>query len=66
MRDAGLQSPALLVIGEVVALSPGWALFEKTGACLQEPWRDWSSQGRALEAWLPEVPAVSTAALPRD
>ena len=57
VRDAGLQSPTLLVIGEVVALSPGWALYQQSGACLQEPWRDWGNQGRALEDWLPEVPA---------
>lgn len=57
MSEAGLQSPTLLVIGEVVALSPGWALYQETGMCLQEPGRDWGNQGRPVEAWLPTLPA---------
>jgi uroporphyrin-III C-methyltransferase len=35
VSDAGLQSPTLIIIGEVVALAPGW--------------EEWQEQGRPLE-----------------
>ena len=35
--EAGLQSPTLLIIGEVVALAPGWQEWEANGMPLE--WR---------------------------
>lgn len=32
----GLKSPTLLMIGSVVALSPGWHMAESTGCSLQD------------------------------
>lgn len=36
VKDASLESPTLVVIGDVVGLSPGWRKFTGTGQSLQE------------------------------
>ncbi len=41
VRTAALESPTLLVIGDVVALSPGWELYLHHGQSLQRPCVDW-------------------------
>lgn len=34
-HESGLQSPTLIIIGDVVALSPGWKKWTETGVAVQ-------------------------------
>ena len=61
VADAGLQSPTLIVIGQVVSVAPGWRRARESGRPLQDMGAAWGTQ--AAEAGAQGMPAGQGGAL---